>query len=930
MENSKLEIRNSKGERRNSPRLVPIRALRARQILRISNFEFRIFLLLLLAPLRLHAQTPTPILSAESALDSHLPTVAIEKLQEFLASNPSIDDATRQRAEMDLTHAILDSGDAAGALARLDFPSTDTERFWKAEALSALDRWDDAEPLYGEVAEDGPPDLRDAAAIGEAEALETLGRTREAINVLAVMEKRSPSTLVQLRLAELSIEDQRIDAARKLVANAKPASLIEKNWAKYIEGRIYLAEDQAAPALEDFEELLNNPGGLTAELHAAATVGKCEAIIVLNGYEVADDVLENYITDYPDSPYLEDMFRRLSRIYAAESGPSDAQLEHWIQQQPAGRAALARYYLGRSLQNQDRQEKAIRAYTEFIQSYPRHPYAFDAWMQLGQLYLERSSIPTAISAFEGAMRSSNNAEERARGEIATGNAYFAQGEFLLAAETFHDAAPRSSDLWLEATYDSALAWANLGNYDRFLEDYNALPDNDEKHGLLFEEGLLQARSHDPRAPATLETFIRDYPDNRRVPEARLALAELVYADGDMDGAGNLLKAAYLTVDPSDPSRERDDYLAIFIADSAKDRKDDAVIRLGLQFLKDYPHSALRPQVRMKLGQVYFRLEDFANAQTQFENLAQESPNDPLADQALILAGQSAVRAMSTEGIKHALDLYDRVANGTGPLRLYARQEQAALEAQLGNNKDAIIFYDTILRSNPDTQLRLAALCGKADCLIAGEADAAAAASPAPAPSASPTATGTDANAAAIALYDQIKDDPDATASWRDEALFKKGRCLARQGLADPALAAYYDVLNSHSAASQKQQPDFFWFEKAGYAAAEMLEDKSQWSGAISILEKIAQAGGPRSAEARKHADQLPARAFCLGLKARQPRMTEPEKLKSTLRLIIIKVEEGLPLTGLSNVLLNLGRRTRRRERANARGSSIRHNSQSAI
>jgi len=36
----------------------------------------------------------------------------------------------------------------------------------------------------------------------------------------------------------------------------------------------------------------------------------------------------------------------------------------------------------------------------------------------------------------------------------------------------------------------------------------------------------------------------------------------------------------------------------------------------------------------------------------------------------------------------------------------------------------------------------------------------------------------------------------------------------------------------------------------------MLEARAQWPGAISILEKVAQAGGPRSAEARKRADQL--------------------------------------------------------------------------
>jgi tetratricopeptide (TPR) repeat protein len=791
--------------------------------------------------------------AAEQAMTASLPEVAIVKLNTFLASNAALDDTLRERAERDLTRAMLDSGDAAGALARLDFPSGDDERFWKAEALSALGRWEEAAPLYAEVAGNGPSPLVEPATLGQAEALHAVGRWDDAIALLARYESATGSTLAGLRLAELYLEDGQIDPARELLAHSNPSGPLQTHWRQYIEGRLYLAEDQAAPALQDFEELLKDPSYLTPALHAGATLGLTEARIVLNGLESADDVIEFYISHYPQSPYLEEMFKRLDAIYAGEANPSDSELQHWAAEAPPERTALALYYEGRSLQHQGRQEKAIRAYTEFEVRFPTHKFAFEGWMQTGELYLETGRIPTAIQAFEGAMRASGSPLERARAEIATGNAYFSQGEFLLAAETFSDAASRSDDLWLRATFDSALAWLHVGNYDRFLEDYNALsqryPETDERRDLLLEEGLLQARSGDPRATATLDSFVRDFPDNRRVSEARIALAELGFANGDMDTASQWLQAAYVS-DPSPQSREQGDYLAIFIADSATNRQDDEVLQLGRKFLDTYPNSGLRSQVRMKMGEVYFRREDFANAETQFETLAQESPADPLADKALILAGQSAVRSMGG-GIDHALDLFDRVAKGTGPLKLYARQEQALLETRRGNDKGAIVIYDDILRSNPDTELRFAALCGKADCLVSTGTDAPASLAPSPAPS----ATGTDNFTAALALYDQVANDPDATAPWRDQALYKKGRCLDKQGLFVPALETYYEVLNGRPGAAQ-DQPDFFWFEKAGYAAAALLEARSQWPGAISILEKVAQAGGPRSAEARKRADQL--------------------------------------------------------------------------
>jgi len=824
-------------------------------------------LLCLCTPL-LQAQDTPPapdptIAAAEQAMAAKLPEVAIVKLNAFLISSAALNDSLRERAERDLTHAMLDSGDAVGALARLEFPSSDIERFWKAQALSTLGRWDDAALLYKTVAKDGPADLRAAATIGQAEALHALDRDDEARSILARLDAHSSSTLVRLRLAELCLENHQIDPARDLLARSKPSTLVETRWRQYVEGCLYLAEDQATPALQDFQELLSDPSGLTPALHAGATIGLTEARISLNGLEVADDVIEDFIGHNPDSPYLDQMFRRLDGIYAAEESPSDSEYQQWAASAQAEahprRAALALYYEARSLQHQGRREKAIQHYTDFVQRYPGHRFAFEAWMQLGNLYLASDRVPAAISAFDAAMRSSGDPLDRARGEIAAGNADFARRDFLHATEMFHDAAqdaaPLSQDLWLQATYDSALAWLNLRNYDRFLDDYNALshrfPETDERRNLLLEEGLFQAASGDPRAAATLESFIRDFPDNRRVAEAQIGLAELVYAGGDMDSASHLLQAAYVS-SPSDQSREQADYLALFIADSSPNRQDDEVLRLGRQFLNNYPASTLRAQVRMKLGQLYFAREDFANAQTQFETLAEESPADPLADKALILAGQSSVRGMSETGSQHALKLFDRVAKGSGPLRLYARQEQALLKAHMGRDAEAVIIYDDILRSNPDTPLRLAALCGKADCLLAAASDAS------PTPAASPAASpipATDGFATAVALYDQIAADPDATAPWRDQALYKKGRCLSRQGFSDQALASFYDVLNARSTATQ-QQPDFFWFEKAGFDADAILESRAQWPGAISILEKVAQAGGPRSAEARKHADQL--------------------------------------------------------------------------
>src|SRR5207244_3503680 len=98
--------------------------------------------------------------------------------------------------------------------------------------------------------------------------------------------------------------------------------------------------------------------------------------------------------------------------------------------------------------------------------------------------------------------------------------------------------------------------------------------------LILEEGLTQARVGDPAARKTLGGYLRQYPGEGRVSEARLALAELaLLTPGEGVKAAEASKEAgqYLSlVKDSAPSPElaaHTDYLAIWLADSQENRSD---------------------------------------------------------------------------------------------------------------------------------------------------------------------------------------------------------------------------------------------------------------------------------------------------------------------------------------------------------------------
>ncbi len=768
---------------------------------------------------------------AARATREKVPQVAVEKLRALLGENLSSDE--RAEATRELGRALVALGRARDALAVLG-TADDESRFLRAEAFAALGQWAQAEPIFQALAE-SECRFAESAARGWAESLHARGETDAAAKVLENLVQKKPVAENQLLLAQWKLEENSAGDAAKILTAVKTENAFAAKWKQVLEGRVLLAHEQAAPALAKFEEATRDRRDLTENLYASATIGAAEARIVLNGLEAADNVIEDYIWQQPESSHLEIMFARLDRIYDGEENPSSSELQKWMQKPPRRRAAFATFYYAKAEIREKRTEKALRTLGSFVSDYPGDPLVSQAWLLQGQLLLSEKPAE-AIAAFEAALRTCGDDAERAAVELELGNAHFKQREFLLAANFFRSAAAHSPQLWSEATYDAALAWLNLGNYEQFFEDYKKLsarfPESSLRQDLLLEEGLLQARSGDPRAATSLRLFLRDFPSHARAQEARIALAEIAYLASDAAGAEQWLRVANKAT--ADGGSERGDYLAIFAADAEQSRDDSKVIARCEKFASDYPNSTLLPDVRMKLGQIYFRREDYANAETEFENLAQEVSGTPLAQTCLFLAGQSAMRSMSSHGLDHAIDLFGQVAKLNGSLKLYARQEQAIAKSRGGQEAEAVDIYDSILHDNPTGGLRFAALCGKADNLLA--------------------TNGKDAKTAAeaLALYDQIAGDPEVTHHWRDQALYKKAKFLEKNGETDHAITAFYDVLQP----SGSSEPEFFWYFKAGFDAARLLEAQEKFAAAIGIYEKMAATDGPRAEEAQARANQL--------------------------------------------------------------------------
>ena len=691
----------------------------------------------------------------------------------------------------------------------------------------------------------GSAAVAEAAQLGAVECWQAQGRIDQAAATLEKFTAAYPANVgARLRLASLWIDLKKIPQAAGTREGVKVQNGTDEKWKEYLEARLLLAQGKAAPAMTIFDALQQNPAELTESLLFGAVLGSAESRVVLNGPEAADTVLERFISRHGESAYLEEAFRRLDEIYEQEERPSDSELKKWAQKLSPHRSALAKYYLARMNRRAHKTDKAIANLDSFIQAHPTNPLLNAVYLLQADLFLDKGNLPSALRALDEAMRRAKDDEERAEIELRTALVHYRQGESLLAENSFHRAAQGSEKLKVNATFDAALAALNRRNYESFFKDYRDLsslaPNSPLRSDLVLEEGFAQARFGDPRAGDSIELFLHHFPKHPRQNEARVALAELALADGDKADAARYLQLVK-DASPEADTAERAAYLAVFLADADSPPTPAKVIDLGQKFLRDFPRSTYLPDVRMKLGQTYFSTGDHANAETQFTLLARENPTGPYAETALFLAGQAATKWLDSGAVDRALRLFAEVAKRDGPLKLYARQQQAIVQGKLGKEGEAVTIYDLILSADPppDPELRFAVLCGKGDNLTAlGRKDPA-------------------QLEAAVAVYDSLAALPEVTPAWRNQALYKKGRAFELLDRQPEALAAYYDVLDK----TVTEGREFFWFYKAGFDAAHLFEQQSNWKAAIGVYQKMAKLEGPRAAEAKARLSQLRLEKF---------------------------------------------------------------------
>jgi tetratricopeptide (TPR) repeat protein len=777
---------------------------------------------------------------AVAPLSEGVPEVAVVRLRALLAQGPP-DDVWRAAVD-ELAQAQIAAGEPENAFKLLSdarVRDSITGKFWRAQALAAMQRWAEALPLYEAAAADKSATLSNAALFGAAEALRALGQRDEALAKLQpLFHDRQFRIQARLRATELYIDNKDSRQARHLLDELRPSPATERKERHLLRARLELISHHQEKAVGLFQSLLQKPEDASHAVILAALFGLADAQAEQKTPEAGADTLEDFIEHHPGDSDLARIFTKLDQLYRAYRRPPRAELERWIRDPAQPRRGLARWYLARFELRVGHRERALQLFSDLRRDRVKTAALAPALLEFAQLLIEDRQLDDAIAVLNEALVLGPEEAVRDRLNLLIARANYFAKRFDLASTGFEQVAQADPELSKVAWFDASVGWLQAGDQVRFAADYEKLGQNageqQSRADLRLEEGLVQAARGEAKAAESLQQFMRDFPQSPRVSEAWVALAELAFhaAPPRFDEARQDLARA-TEGKPTAAATERADYLRIWIEDVGESN-EAKVIELANGFLRDHPDSTFVPDVRMKLAETYFRRQDFSNAQTQFEILGQQQPPGPLTEKALFFAAQSAMSSMGAGALDRAIVLLDQVVRMNGELKWAARNEQAVIERKLGKPQDALLLYDEVLQSDARPSEKREALCAKGDIFF--------------------ESGGNENYQRAIDSYEQLALEKDVPVHWQNQALFKKGLCLEKRKEPAAALETFYRVLESEKAAEKRRE--LFWFYKAGFNAARMLEDDSKWESAAAIYEKLAAAGGSRSEEAKERLNRL--------------------------------------------------------------------------
>jgi len=731
----------------------------------------------------------------------------------------------------------------------------DAFTFWNAFALYELGKYDEAFKEISDFSRTYPasPYSWRVLRLTAWSYLKT-GRTNEALQVFSDFDRTSGSTpeaaMNMLEWGKALVSAGKTEQAHDVFSRLVklPADQVEVQDGCYWYGKLLINESKWIEAVSTLMALSGNVKArddLRAEALFSAAVGlnavsKVEEAIDVyrRGIELARSSAIKMKGEFELARYLVDLGRLDQGIPL---------LKQCIAKTPTNSLAeSAQLKIASSLLNHKKFQESVDEYQHYLETFTNVTGQAEAHAGKGWGLTSLARNAEAATAFMKAYGLFSDPAQKEQSLFKAGDAYFANGQFKLALETYERFLKEfpQSKLAANALFQTAESIAKderladaEARFKEVSEKYSGSPVAEEalfrigeirvsqakwaesitafnKVMNIYTNGLLYAQSLHGRAVANYQ------------------LLKFDEALQDFDEVTNRFSVS--------PVFEHSCYMSGMC--SYWLGKDERALSVCRDFIRRYPQSQWAPDAMFWVAKYSYNEESYENAEKDFLLFVEKYPKSPFADEALYRAGLAA--AKRKEYVR-SIELLSRLAKDYPESRKMAEGRFAQAEAltELARFPDAILIFDEVIKKYPASPLVIPAWSRKGDCQFG---------------------LGADERKRYEESIESFRVVVNASGTGLDlvmRAEYQIGRCMEKLGRGPDAFQQYYKKVilryfEDREKGVKHNEACKQWFMRAGLNAADLMENKKDWRGTVSILERLVNAGVPGVDEIRKRISKI--------------------------------------------------------------------------
>lgn len=482
---------------------------------------------------------------------------------------------------------------------------------------------------------------------------------------------------------------------------------------------------------------------------------KGEAYNIGGNYNAAVTVYQNFIKDYPDSPWI--YYGRLGYGWALLNlGKNDEALEQYdyiiknARETSLHASSIAQLYRIVALRKKG-ENKIAREELTALALQPTYPYQGIVLLELGQLHYETGEYEQAVKTLERAARETQNVQTAVRVHLLLGASYLelklwekavnqykkaedlaissneivmpnkkwyiseaklkegiALVQSLRASEAIANLQsfigenkndPRSEEalFWLaESFYKVELLKNSTDTYNKLLERF---PRSSRREEALYGLGWSYFRLKDfNNSSKIFDKMIAEYPKSKYAVEVLTRQADGYYMEKKFDNAAaSYKKAAALA-----PGTEEGQYAAYQLAHALyRSGTFEPAISSLLDFVRVYNRSPYAPNALYLIGWIRFQQRKYAESIDNFEFLINAYPQSSLTPRAYYAIGDAYYNIGKYEEAISSYKIVIESYPGNEMAPEAIKSIQFSLQA-LGRDDEAIQIANKYVETNPES------------------------------------------------------------------------------------------------------------------------------------------------------------------------------------------------------------------------------------